>query len=197
MALVVVIGVILAARFGIMEVSHTVNDMVKKRTEVPAVTRPAAPEPTPSPPSEPEEPFIGSTILEGYGSPEAIPQEDLIRLGHAINNFALLVKGDTPLPLGSNEELSAALRGKNRLQMRFLPDKHPAFNEQGQLVDRWGTPLFFHAESQDRLDIRSAGPDKTMWTNDDLHRKHDGRFLRGDDLNPPSLMGAGAYPKKR
>jgi hypothetical protein len=72
--------------------------------------------------------------------------------------------------------------------MQFLPAHHPVFNEQGQLVDRWGTPLFFHATARDRLDIRSAGPDKSLWTEDDLHRKHDGSFLRGEKLNSASLF---------
>lgn len=192
MALVIVIGVILAARFGIMEISRTVEDAVKQKTQRAAIVTPVPPEPT----APPRELLPGESMLEGYGSEESLPVEDLIRLGHVINNFALLVKGDNPLPFGSNEELAAALRGKNRLQMRFLPDQHPVFNEKGELVDRWGTPLFFHAEAKDRLDIRSAGPDKTMWTEDDLHRKHDGRFLRRNELNPPSLMGAGSSPKQ-
>ncbi|MCX8499796.1 MAG: hypothetical protein ORN25_10545, partial [Caulobacteraceae bacterium] len=45
------------------------------------------------------------------------------------------------------EEIAAALRGKNRGQLRALPDDSRAFNAHGQLVDRWGSPLFFHAQS--------------------------------------------------
>lgn len=133
-------------------------------------------------------PLVGESILAHYGDPSRPPEEDITWMSRALDNFSLLVKGDNPLPLGANEDIANALRGKNRAHLRFLPDSHPAFNAQGQIVDRWGSPLYFHAVSRDRLDIRSAGPDKTMWTADDLHRQHDGRFLRGDDLLTPSLL---------
>lgn len=54
-------------------------------------------------------------------------------------------------------------------------------------MDRWKTPLYIHAASRDRLEIRSAGPDQKMWTEDDLQRQPDGQFLKGKDLNPTSL----------
>ena len=118
------------------------------------------------------------------------PEEDLHDIARTLGNFSLLVKGDNPIPLGANEEIAAALRGKNKAALRALPDGHRVFNARGQLVDRWDTPLYFHAESRDRLDVRSAGPDRKMWTTDDLHRKHDGRFLRGAALLAPSLVDA-------
>jgi len=151
----------------------------------------------PDPPRQAQPPqaaLIGDRILSRYADPARRPEDDLTDLAHALGNFALLVKGDNPLPLGANEDIANALRGRNRAQLRFLPDAHRAFNAQGQLVDRWGTPLYFHAASRDRLEIRSAGPDRIMWTNDDLHRMHDGRFLKGDDLAAPSLFDA---PKKK
>jgi hypothetical protein len=132
----------------------------------------------------------GSSILKNYARDSQPPQQDLTDLSRALGNFALLVKGDQPIPLGANEEIAAALRGKNKTQMRFLPDDAPCFDAQGQLVDRWQMPLFFHAMDKDRIDIRSAGPDKTMWTADDIHRRYDGQFVRGEALNAPSLLDA-------
>jgi hypothetical protein len=44
-------------------------------------------------------------------------------------------------------------------------------NGDGELVDPWGTPYFFHQLSGTDMEIRSAGPDKTMWTDDDLMTK--------------------------
>ncbi|MEY4483204.1 MAG: hypothetical protein RL693_656 [Verrucomicrobiota bacterium] len=137
-----------------------------------------------------EKPLTGEIILQHYADPARPPEEDLTGMAHALDNFALLVKGDTPVPLGANEEIARALKGKNRVQMRFLPETSPAFNPAGQIIDRWGTPLFFHANDRTRLDIRSAGPDRVMWTADDLHRKHDGSFLRGETLLSPSLFEA-------
>lgn len=141
-------------------------------------------------------PLTGELILEHYADPARAPEEDLTEMSHALDNFALLVKGNNPIPLGANEEIANALKGKNRVQMRFLPDTHPAFNPKGQLIDRWGIPLFFHANDRTRLDIRSAGPDRVMWTADDLHRKHDGSFLRGEVLLSPSLFEATANAKR-
>jgi hypothetical protein len=138
--------------------------------------------------SEKDAPPFAERILEQYADPARPPEEDLHDLARMLGNFTLLVKGDNPVPLGANEEIAAALRGKNKAALRALPDVHRAFNAQGQLVDRWSTPLYFHAESRDRLDVRSAGPDRRMWTKDDLHRQHDGRFLRGEALVAPSLF---------
>ncbi len=41
-------------------------------------------------------------------------------------------------------------------------------NDNGELVDRWGTPYFFHQISGADTEIRSAGPDKIMYTADDI-----------------------------
>lgn len=123
--------------------------------------------------------------MKPYAAPETDAPSDLRLVHRMLENFSLLVKGDDPLPLGSNDEIAAALRGKNKARLVFLPPGHPAFNEQGQLIDRWGTPLFFHASSRDRIDIRSAGQDRQMWTADDIHQRKDGATFTGGEL--PSL----------
>ena len=41
-------------------------------------------------------------------------------------------------------------------------------NDDGELVDEWETPYFFHANSRTDMDVRSAGPDQVMYTEDDL-----------------------------
>lgn len=133
---------------------------------------------------------IGQRILQGYADASQTAEQDVTQIARVLENFALLVKGENPVPLGANEEIAAALRGRNRTQFRMLPDDHPAFNGQGQIVDRWGAPLFFHANARDRIEIRSAGPDRTMWTSDDIHRRADGRFVKGDALLAPSLYEA-------
>ena len=71
-------------------------------------------------------------------------------------------------PTGSNAEITAALAGKNKLRFAFIAPNHPAINRAGELCDRWGTPFFFHSESATKMEIRSAGPDKKMWTEDDV-----------------------------
>lgn len=127
-------------------------------------------------------PLPGELILRDYGSASVRPENDLTMVAMALGNLTLLIKGPEPFRLGSNEEFAAALRGKNHAQLRFLPDDHRAFNAKGQIVDRWDTPLFFHALGHDKIDIRSAGPDRVMWTDDDIQRRYDGQFLKGKDL---------------
>lgn len=105
-----------------------------------------------------------------------------------MDNFTLIVKSAADRPLSANEDWASAFRGMNPAHERFLPDQHVALNAQGQLIDRWGMPIFFHAFGGKRFEIRSAGPDKKLWTEDDIHRNADGSFRRGGDLNPSSLV---------
>jgi hypothetical protein len=71
-------------------------------------------------------------------------------------------------PTGTNAEITAALTGRNPLRLALIPPGHSAINPAGELCDRWGTPLFFHAESATRMEVRSAGPDRRLWTDDDV-----------------------------
>lgn len=136
----------------------------------------------------PERLPIGNEILAHYADPATPPREDLTWMSRALENFSLMVKGVQPLPLGANEEIAKALRGKNAAKLVFLRAPCPALNGAGQLIDRWGTPLYFHAEAADHLDIRSAGPDREMWTADDFHRDHNGHFRTAEELLPESLF---------
>jgi len=71
-------------------------------------------------------------------------------------------------PVGENVEITAALAGDNPLHFAFISRSHPAINARGELCDRWGTPFFFHAMSGTQMIVRSAGPDKKLWTSDDV-----------------------------
>ena len=70
-------------------------------------------------------------------------------------------------PVGENNEITAALTGGNSLQLALIPPNHPAINARGELCDRWGTPFVFHQLSGTRMEIRSAGPDRKLYTADD------------------------------
>ena len=71
-------------------------------------------------------------------------------------------------PVGTNPEIAAALQGKNPKQINFLADSGLRLNSKEEMVDAYGTPFFFHQISGNEMEIRSAGPDKVMWTSDDL-----------------------------
>jgi hypothetical protein len=75
-------------------------------------------------------------------------------------------------PIGTNLEITQALNGENPREAKFLsPEKGLRTNAKGELIDSWGTPYFFHQLSGKEMEIRSAGPDRIMWTADDLVTK--------------------------
>jgi hypothetical protein len=126
-------------------------------------------------------------ILRDYAKTNLPPQNDLTLMSHLMGNALLLLKSAANRPLSANEDWADFLKGQNSAHERFLSDNHTVLNQKGQLIDRWGTPLFFHALGNGRYEIRSAGPDKTMWTSDDIHRNADGSFRHSADLNPQAL----------
>ena len=72
-------------------------------------------------------------------------------------------------PVGTNREITRALNGDNPGHVVFLKaEDGMRLNENGELVDNWGTPFFFHQLSGVEMEIHSAGPDRKMWTPDDL-----------------------------
>jgi hypothetical protein len=107
-----------------------------------------------------------SPLAEALNAPAGTIDADLRILDDVIHAF----RTNFPRagnPTGTNAEITAALAGKNPLRLALIPPQHAAINRDGELCDRWGTPFFFHAESATRMAIRSAGPDKKMWTEDD------------------------------
>ncbi|MBV8820346.1 MAG: type II secretion system protein GspG [Acidobacteriaceae bacterium] len=74
-------------------------------------------------------------------------------------------------PVGTNAEIMRALMGSNPKQLNVGAAASEHLNEKGELVDRWGTPYFFHQLAKDQMEVRSAGPDRVMWTEDDVVAK--------------------------
>ncbi len=131
--------------------------------------------------------LLGETILRGYADTNLPPENDLILMSRLMENSLLLLKSAANRPLSANEDWADLFRGKNGAREEFLPAQHVALNDKGQLVDRWQTLLFFHALGGGRYEIRSAGPDKVMWTTDDIQRNSNGTFLR--ETNAASRPG--------
>lgn len=72
-------------------------------------------------------------------------------------------------PVGTNPEITAALAGDNPKHLHFLDSEAGLrVNAAGEMIDPWGSPLFFHQLSATVMEIRSAGPDRILWTADDL-----------------------------
>lgn len=89
---------------------------------------------------------------------------DLQRITRLLRDFRTIA-GDNPI--GSNAEIMQALNGDNPKQAKLLPSDMP-LSSSGELVDRWGTPYFFHQLSRNSMEVRSAGADRRMWTSDDI-----------------------------
>jgi len=106
-----------------------------------------------------------SHVADLLNSPTTDIHSDLRIVNELFDQFRSAIHG--PNPVGENAEIVAALTGKNKVGFAFLPPNHPAINAKGELVDRWGTPFFFHQLSSDQMQIRSAGPDHKMYTDDD------------------------------
>lgn len=137
------------------------------------------PKPPPPAPEPPRGKLIGEKLLHNYAAEGTSARDDLRAVRRLGMSYVTLVKTHANLPIGGNADLADAFRGKNPYRQRFLPDTHPIFNSEGEMTDRWKTPLFIHPVSAGRWEIRSAGPDKKLWTDDDLQLQPDGKFVTG------------------
>ena len=140
------------------------------------------PESPPAPPpatvrekTSPREPILPTTaphnptspLAQKINQPDQSPQRDLEIVYTLLNQTRLFVKDLATRPLGTNAEFTAVLTGNNSLRLAAIPANHPAINPSGELTDRWGTPLFFHPLSSENTTLRSAGPDRQLFTDDD------------------------------
>jgi hypothetical protein len=116
----------------------------------PAASPPVAPAGSPAP--------LQVTNLE--------PKIVLENMRRAIHNFGSMFGGN---PVGLNSEITARLNGGNPKHVNFInAEAGMRINANGELIDPWGTPYFFHQLSGTDMEIHSAGPDRIMWTTDDL-----------------------------
>ena len=95
------------------------------------------------------------------------PAEEDVQILDAILGYYRLVNRSNPVA-GENFEVINSLSGKNRHGIVVFPLDHPDLDNDGNLLDRWGSPYFFHAISATQLDIQSAGPDRKRGSADDL-----------------------------
>ncbi len=121
------------------------------------------------------EPKVSSVVLfpeskeavkigaEGYTIQDDIHFIDQIILAYAVKLGSH--------PSGDNIDILEKLRGKNEKNFAWFPKDHPSLTSEGALLDRWGTAYFFHSLSSKETEIRSAGPDRKLFTEDDVIRK--------------------------
>ena len=100
--------------------------------------------------------------------PDAPAKVALNAVALNVRNYGFRFGGN---PTGSNAEITKALNGDNPAHAKYLPAEHTNISAQGELLDYWGTPYFFHQQSATETVIRSAGPDKKLYTVDDITAK--------------------------
>jgi hypothetical protein len=94
------------------------------------------------------------------------PKIVMENMRRAIHGFGSMFGGN---PVGLNSEITAQLSGDNPKHINFInPEAGMRINANGELIDPWGTPYFFHQLSGTDMEIHSAGPDRIMWTSDDI-----------------------------
>ena len=104
--------------------------------------------------------------IEQLNSPATSIRDDLILLSNVFASWQTLFPQDGN-PWGDNRDITAALSGRNPPRVALIPPGHPAISADGELLDRWGTPVQFHQLSGTAMELRSAGPDRVFYTADD------------------------------
>jgi hypothetical protein len=128
----------------------------------PAGASPSAAQPPSSPAQAPENPIL---LLEKPISDKRKYANEMQGISLMLRDYRTLFHGN---PVGSNAEIMQRLMGSNPKHARLGPPQGERLNEQGELIDRWGTPYFFHQQSATEMEIHSAGPDKILGTADDI-----------------------------
>jgi hypothetical protein len=138
------------------------NGQEKLRPPFASLGRPAI---QPLPPADSSDPALRCPLADDLLAAGKSPDSDMAIVLSLFDHFLEKCGG---MPVGSNQEIVNAFTGNNPKRIAFLARNHPAINAQGELVDRWGSPLFFHNVARDLISIRSAGPDGEIFTADDL-----------------------------
>ena len=93
------------------------------------------------------------------------PEEMLMLIQQVFSHYRFAYKEN---PIGvENFEITEQLLGKNPKKIIFINADNPALRGN-ELIDQWNTPYFFHALSGQVMEVYSAGPDKILWTEDDI-----------------------------
>jgi len=117
----------------------------------------------PIPPPQPE--GARSPLADRLGDPQRSISDDIATVDEIVATYLGVFR---QLPIGTNAEITAALAGDNARGLAPLPADHPAISPGGELLDRWGTPFFFHQVTREFLEVRSAGPDRRLFSADDI-----------------------------
>ncbi len=126
----------------------------------------------------------GSPLAAELNSPTFDARHDVATLHAILRQYLRLLHGRQGHPIGNDTDLARALTGRNPMKLVILPPTHPALTPDGRLRDRWGTPYFIHPRGNLAFEIRSAGPDRKLFTADDLIENPGGTRTDLGDVPP-------------
>jgi hypothetical protein len=146
-------------------------------TSLPAIRNSEFGIPTPAPEPSPKtnSRARGSPLAAELNAPGFDAQHDVATLHAMLRQYQRLLRGRQGRPLGNDSDLAHVLTGHNPMKLVILPANHSALTPDGRLQDRWGTPYFIHPRGQGAFEIRSAGPDRKLFTADDVIQNPGGR----------------------
>jgi hypothetical protein len=136
-----------------------------KSPPLPAPEMSSEPAVTPVKPPPPPPPATDLSLL----TPEEIQRvrDAIDSMELVLRDYAIALGGN---PVGTNAEITSALLGDNAKQLRLDLPGGSSVNASGELCDPWSTPWFFHQLSATKMELRSAGPDRKIYTEDDFVR---------------------------
>jgi hypothetical protein len=137
----------------------------KATPKPPALQLPPEPDVTPVEPPPPPPPGNDLTKLTTEEIQRVRTAIDGMEL--TLRDYAIALGGN---PVGTNAEITAALLGDNAKQLKLEVPTGSTVNATGELCDPWGTAWFFHQLSAKKMELRSAGPDRKLYTEDDFVR---------------------------
>ncbi len=121
---------------------------------------------TPEPPR-----FAAGAIDEfhkHYGDPSRRPVDDLDLLYSLFYLYVSNFKNPDDIPTEGNQAIYRALSGQNPDNIVFIRKDFSFVNDEGEILDRWGKPLYFHFYHPKSPGIISGGEDGQLWTEDDV-----------------------------
>lgn len=111
---------------------------------------------------------MGSPLAAELNDPAGDALHDVQTLNALIRQYLRILHNKQGLPIGDDMDLARVLRGHNPMKFELIPAGHPALASDGHLRDRWGTPYFIHPIGYGAFEVRSAGPDRKLFTRDDV-----------------------------
>lgn len=109
-----------------------------------------------------------SLFHKEYAAENRSIENDLEAVSFLLTDCQLIIKNFDTFFLPDNEAITSFLRGANPERIAWISPDHSSVNQEGELLDRNGIPVSFHRESSSKIQIRSAGKDRVMWTSDDV-----------------------------